>query len=166
MKWDRVTEICAAVAGFFLSLLGGWTVPLKVLAIFVILDYITGVAVAVAGKSKKTKRGGIDSRIVCKGLMKKVGVIIVVMVAVQLEQLVGLNHHGVSQAVIYLFISSEGISILENTSLLGVIKIPVLNNILEQLKPQNPKLGQILIEKGVLTEEQLKTALKEQGEKI
>ena len=162
MKWNKIADASVAALGGLFSLIGGWTIPLNVLVIFVVLDYITGLAVAFSGKSTKTSQGGISSEIGLRGIMKKAGIVVVIMVAAQLEKLLGFTHNAISQMVVCMFIANEGISILENTSILGVLQIPFLNKVLEQLKTQNPKLGQILIEKGDLTEAQLKSALKEQ----
>lgn len=165
MRLNKITEISAAVFGGLLSLVGGRTMPLGVLVVFVVLDYVTGLAVAFLGKSPKTSLGGISSEIGLRGIMRKAGIIVVIMVAAQLEKLLGLTHNAISQMVVYMFIANEGISILENTSILGVTQIPFLYKVLEQLKSQGPKLEQMLKEKGVVTEEQLEDALKEQEEK-
>jgi len=160
----KVIDVIAAILGFLLNLIGGWSLPLQVLVVFAVADYITGVIVALFGKSKKTTKGGLSSKIGLEGIMKKTGIIFVIMVAAQLEILLGFSHSMISQAIIYIFIANEGISILENTALLGVIRIPFLLKVLEQLKNQTPKLGQILLDKGAITEDQLNDALSEQDE--
>lgn len=111
--------VCASgVGGVLSSLWGGWDVLLKALLIFMVTDYITGLCVAALGKSNKSLTGHITSNAAFTGLIKKVAEILLVLVAAQLETVTGTEI--IRNMVVMFFIGSEGLSIIENTGLLGV----------------------------------------------
>ena len=95
-----------------LYFLGGWDMALKTLLIIIALDYLTGVCDAIANKK-------INSKIGAKGIIKKVGYLIIVAVSVQLDQIVG-DTGAIRNLVIYFFVANEGISILENWGSMGL----------------------------------------------
>ena len=86
--------------------LGGIDIALQTLLIFIALDYITGVCQAIHNKK-------VNSSIGVKGIIKKVGILVVVGMAVRLDQIIG-NSGAIRSLVIYFFVANEGISILEN----------------------------------------------------
>lgn len=119
-------EICLAVisilGGWIATLFGGWSTALNVLMIFMTADYITGLVVAgVFHNSKKTDTGALESRAGWKGLCRKGGTLLVVLIAAQLDLL--MHSTFIRDAVVIYFVGIEGISILENLGLMGV-KIP------------------------------------------
>lgn len=83
------------------------------------LDYVTGLLVAgVFHNSPKTDGGGLESRAGLKGIVRKMGMLFLVMVAVQLDILAGTDMCR-DFAVMFLC-ANEGLSILENLGLMGV----------------------------------------------
>ena len=65
--------------------------------------------------------------------------------------------------IIFYYIATEGMSILENINLCGVKYPPQLHKIFEQMKEQEtPKIGEMLVVKGLITREDLDKTLKEQ----
>lgn len=119
-------EICLALisilGGWIATLFGGWSTALNVLMIFMTADYITGLVVAgVFHNSKKTDTGALESRAGWKGLCRKGGTLLVVLIAAQLDLL--MHSTFIRDAVVIYFVGIEGISILENLGLMGV-KIP------------------------------------------
>ena len=119
-------EICLAVisilGGWIATLFGGWSTAFNVLMIFMTADYITGLVVAgVFHNSKKTDTGALESRAGWKGLCRKGGTLLVVLIAAQLDLL--MHSTFIRDAVVIYFVGIEGISILENLGLMGV-KIP------------------------------------------
>ena len=109
--------------------LGGLDIALKTLLIFMLLDYITGICKAIVNKK-------INSIIGIKGIIKKVGYLIIVALSVQLDNITG-GTGALRTLVIYFFVANEGISVLENW---GSIGLPLPNKImetLEQLKKEN-----------------------------
>ena len=91
------------------------------------IDYITGIIFAVMGKSPKTEHGGLSSSEAFKGLLHKALILLVVLLAALLDHAVSISADiefaAVAGATCLWFIASEGMSILENASLMGV-KIP------------------------------------------
>lgn len=112
-----------------LYFLGGWDMALKTLLIIIALDYLTGVCDAIANKK-------INSKIGAKGIIKKVGYLIIVAVSVQLDQIVG-DTGAIRNLVIYFFVANEGISILENWGSMGLPLPEKVMEVLEQLKKEN-----------------------------
>ena len=112
-----------------LYFLGGWDMALKTLLIIIALDYLTGVCDAIANKK-------INSKIGAKGIIKKVGYLIIVAVSVQLDQIVG-DTGAIRNLVIYFFVAIEGISILENWGSMGLPLPEKVMEVLEQLKKDN-----------------------------
>lgn len=112
-----------------LYFLGGWDMALKTLLIIIALDYLTGVCDAIANKK-------INSKIGAKGIIKKVGYLIIVSVSVQLDQIVG-DTGAIRNLVIYFFVANEGISILENWGSMGLPLPEKVMEVLEQLKKDN-----------------------------
>ena len=112
-----------------LYFLGGWDMALKTLLIIIALDYLTGVCDAIANKK-------INSKIGAKGIIKKVGYLIIVAVSVQLDQIVG-DTGAIRNLVIYFFVANEGISILESWGAMGLPLPEKVMEVLEQLKKDN-----------------------------
>ena len=109
--------------------LGGLDIALKTLLIFMLLDYITGVCKAIVKKK-------INSIIGVKGIIKKVGYLIIVALAVQLDITTG-GTGALRTLVIYFFVANEGISILENWGSMGLPLPKKITEVLEQLKKEN-----------------------------
>lgn len=108
------------VAGAFIArLFGGWDSALTTLIIFMLIDYITGMAVAgVFHKSAKSENGALESRAGWKGLCRKGVMLLVVLVACRLDITVGSTF--IKDAAVIAFIVNETISIIENAALMGV----------------------------------------------
>ncbi len=101
-------------------LLGGWDAALQALVLFMAVDYATGLVVAgVFKNSTKTDNGAVETRAGLKGLIRKVGILVMVMVVAQLELIL---HDGIfcRNVVVIFFIINEALSILENLGLMGV----------------------------------------------
>jgi toxin secretion/phage lysis holin len=120
----------ALVGGLLVGLMGGWDVALQVLVLFVVLDYITGVAAAFVQKK-------LDSSVGFCGILKKVGIFVVVALGASLDSLTG--QAVMRSLVIFFYIANEGLSVLENLGRAGVA-IPVpLKDALERLRDKEGK---------------------------
>lgn len=141
MKWTWFDSVCACVgaAGAWIAnTLGGWSGAMSTLAIFMILDYITGVIVAaVFHKSGKTEDGRLSSKAGWKGLCKKFTVLMFVFIAYRIDVL--LQAEFVRDAVIITFSTNELISILENLGLMGIPIPKPIENAIEVLKQKTEK---------------------------
>lgn len=123
----------ALVGSAVANALGGWDAALEVLIALMAADYVTGVLVAaIWQRSSKSESGALDSRAGFKGLCKKCVVLLLVWIAVLLDQAMGVAY--VRTAVVLFFIGNEGLSLLENIGLMGVPFPSFLKNALEALK--------------------------------
>ena len=110
----------------FIYLMGGFDVALKCLLITIVIDYITGILKAI--KKKK-----LNSEVGSKGIVKKVGILCLVAIAVVIDELTG-NHGVIRNLVIYYEVANEGLSIIENLGELNVGVPKIIKDTLEQLK--------------------------------
>lgn len=130
---DKVATIAAALFGAFLGLLGGWDATIGLLILAMVLDYLSGLALGFMNKSKKTPKGGLDSRIGTVGILKKALILVVVMIGAACDRLLG-DKSAFRDMVIFFYIANEGLSILENVANAG-IDVPLkIKNVLEQWK--------------------------------
>lgn len=121
-----IKNIFSVLATFFVYILGGFDVALISLLIVLCIDYITGVFSAFYNKKLSSKQG-------VKGIIKKVSYLLVVALAVVIDNLLGQS--GIIRSlVIYFFVANDGLSIIENMAEMD-IKLPKkLIDALEQLK--------------------------------
>lgn len=118
-------SVVALLATFLTYLFGGWDIALAILITFMILDYITGIIVAII---KKT----LNSEVGFNGLVKKCTILIVLIVGAMLDRL--LNGDWVFRTLVaYFYIANEGVSLLENASNIGIPIPAKIKDALEQL---------------------------------
>lgn len=99
--------------------IGGVDTMFIILCVFLLVDYITGLIVAIVFKnSTKTESGKLNSAVSFKGLCKKFFVVVLVGVAHLLDVALGTNF--IRGGVVVAFISNETISIVENAGLMGI----------------------------------------------
>jgi len=130
---NAVLAILGAIGSSIAYILGGWDTALQTLLLFMGVDIVTGYLVGgVFHKSEKTEGGRLESRAGFKGLCRKGVILLIVLVAAQLDALMQTDI--VRNAVIIAFIANELLSIIENAGLMGV-KIPTaLQNAIEVLQ--------------------------------
>ena len=112
---------------------GGWDAAMAALVICMGVDYLSGSIVAlVFHNSRKTDTGAYDSGYGLKGLSKKCLMLLFVLVAVQIDRILGVDY--VRDAVCIGFCSNEILSITENLGLAGVPLPQTVVKALEQLQ--------------------------------
>lgn len=142
---DRIKLALMSIAGAIgssiaSSLVGGWDKGIKTLVIFQAIDYIMGLIVAgVFHKSKKTPNGKLKSDIGWMGICKKIGTLFMVLVAAQLDLLIGWNM--IRDGVVIAFIVNETISITENAGLMGIHVPKIFSHAIDVLTDKNDKLN-------------------------
>ena len=125
--WNWVQLALAAVGGFLGWFLGGLDGFLYALIAFVVIDYLTGVLCAIADKK-------LSSEIGARGIFKKVLIFSLVGIAHILDtEVLGGDSGALRTAVIFFYLSNEGVSILENASHLGLPIPEKLKAVLQQL---------------------------------
>ena len=68
---SKVIRIASLAAGAIAALFGGWTPGLTILSVMMAVDYLTGVLVAITGKSPKSAGGGLSSKAGFTGIARK-----------------------------------------------------------------------------------------------
>ena len=124
--WNMIQFLFAGIGGWLGYFLGGCDGLLIALLLFVITEYITGVMCAIADKK-------LSSAVGFKGICRKVLIFLLVGIANILDMQVIGTGSVLRTAVIFFYISNEGVSLLENAGHLG-LPIPVkIKSVLEQL---------------------------------
>ena len=124
--------VVAAVGGYIGYFLGGWDGFLYALVAFVVIDYLTGIMAAILEKR-------LSSEVGFRGIFKKVLIFSLVAVAHIIDSQLIQTGSAIRTAVIFFYLSNEGISIVENASKIG-LPIPVkLKTVLEQLNKEESK---------------------------
>lgn len=116
----------AALGGELGSVLGGWDGFLYALVVFVVIDYITGVMCAISDKT-------LSSEVGFRGICRKVLIFFLVGVANILDVNIIGSGSVLRTAIIFFYISNEGVSLLENASHLGLPIPKKIKSVLEQL---------------------------------
>jgi len=124
MKW-----FYAALCGLFSYIFGGMDKLLSILIIFILIDFVSGFIKAWAKKE-------FTSSVFYIGGVKKIGILLIVVVAAQLDQLILGGTVLLRTAAISYYTANEGFSILENWGQLGLPLPKALKNALAKLKGQ------------------------------
>ena len=124
--WNMVQMVFAAVGGWLGYFLGGNDGLLIALVLFVAVDYLTGVMCAVSDKV-------LSSNVGFKGICRKVLIFLLVGIANILDIHVIGTGSVLRTAVIFFYISNEGVSLLENAAHLGLPVPGKIKDVLEQL---------------------------------
>ena len=134
--WNTIQLTFAAVGGWLGYFLGGCDGLLYALIAFVAIDYITGVMCAISDKT-------LSSEVGFKGICRKVLIFLLVGIGNIIDVQV-LGSPGVLRtAVIFFYLSNEGVSLLENAAHLGLPVPDAIKTVLEQLHDRsNGKEGQ------------------------
>lgn len=120
---ELFNAIVATICTGFIYLIGGFDVAMVCLLVAIVLDYLSGMI-----KAYETKT--LSSQIGLKGILKKVGVLLVVMLSVLIDRVTG-ETGAIRTLVIYYFVANEGLSIVENLAQAGV---PIPQSIKKALK--------------------------------
>ena len=124
--WNMVQLIFAAVGGWLGYFLGGCDGLLIALVVFAVVDYITGVMCAVSDKELSSKVG-------FRGICRKVLIFVLVGAGHILDtQIIG-DGIVLRTAVIFFYLSNEGVSLLENAAHLGLPIPKKLRDVLAQI---------------------------------
>lgn len=131
MNWKTKFDMLIAFFGGFISyLLGGWDIILTTLAIFMVLDYITGMIASFIEKTWNSEKGAV-------GLIKKGTIVLLVILGVFLDRLITGDKWVFRTVICMFYISNEGLSIVENCGRIGLPVPKRLLDALEQLRKDN-----------------------------
>ena len=132
--WNTIQLAFAAVGGWLGYFLGGCDGLLYTLIAFVAIDYITGVMCAISDKT-------LSSEVGFRGICRKVLIFLLVGIGNIIDVQV-LGSPGVLRtAVIFFYLSNEGVSLLENAAHLGLPVPDAIKTVLEQLHDRSDGKG-------------------------
>ena len=132
--WNTIQLIFAAVGGWLGYFLGGCDGLLYALIAFVAIDYITGVMCAISDKT-------LSSEVGFKGICRKVLIFLLVGIGNIVDAQVIGSGGVLRTAVIFFYLSNEGVSLIENAAHLGLPVPDKLKAVLEQLHDRAEKGG-------------------------
>ena len=130
--WNLIQFVFTAVGGWLGYFIGGCDGLLIALVVFVAVDYLTGVMCAISDKK-------LSSEVGFKGICRKVLIFLLVGIANILDvQVIGTGSV-LRTAVIFFYLSNEGVSLLENAAHLGLPVPEKMKDILAQLHDRAEK---------------------------
>ena len=132
--WNTIQMVFAAVGGWLGYFLGGCDGLLIALVVFAVVDYITGVMCAISDKK-------LSSEVGFRGICRKVLIFFLVGVANILDVEVIGTGSVLRTAIIFFYLSNEGVSLVENAAHLGLPVPEKLKAVLEQLHDRAEKGG-------------------------
>lgn len=118
-----MSSIISVIATTFLWLIGGIDIAFLCLIVAIVLDYMSGIIKAYNTKS-------LSSSIGFRGILKKIGILVLVMLSVVIDRIT-IDNGGIRTLVIYYFVANEGLSVLENLAQAG---IPIPKKLRDALK--------------------------------
>ena len=124
--WNWMQGVIAVLGGFLGWFLGGLDGFLYALIAFVVIDYLTGVMCAIVDKK-------LSSDVGFKGLFRKILIFVMIGVGHLIDTQVIGNGSVLRTAVIFFYLSNEGVSLLENAAYLGLPIPQKLKDVLAQL---------------------------------
>lgn len=141
----RLKTLITSAVGFswtavITALYGSVNDELKTLLILILIDLICGIiTAAIFKRSPKTKSGGLSSNEMRKGVFKKIGILLIVAVAHQIDVILHINY--IMYACEVTLIAEEILSIIESAGLMGIPIPSVIKNSIDLL---NRKVNDIL----------------------
>ena len=132
--WNTIQLIFTAVGGWLGWFLGGCDGLLYALLVFVTLDYITGIMCAIADHK-------LSSEVGFKGICRKVLIFALVGIGHVIDAHIIGTGSVLRTAVIFFYLSNEGVSLVENAAHLGLPVPEKLKAVLEQLHDRAEKGG-------------------------
>ena len=130
--WNTIQLVFTGIGGWLGYFLGGWDGLLYALIAFVVIDYVTGVMCAISNHT-------LSSEVGFKGICRKVLIFLLVGIGSILDAHVIGSGSVLRTAVIFFYISNEGVSILENAARLGLPVPEKIKVVLEQLHDRRAK---------------------------
>lgn len=128
--WNLIQIVFAALGGWVGHFLGGWDGPLYALVTFITIDYASGVMCAIVDRQ-------LSSEVGFRGICKKIVILVLVGIGSILDSQIVGSGGVIRTAVIFYYLSNEGVSILENAARLDLPIPEKLKNVLTQLKEES-----------------------------
>lgn len=130
---ETILAIVGVVGAFIAHALGGWSVAMSTLLIFMGVDLLSGILLAaIFHTSPKSTGGALESKAMAKGLVRKGMALLVVLIGARLDILLSINY--IRDSIVIAFCVNELLSIVENMGLMGVPMPEALVNAIDVLK--------------------------------
>lgn len=131
---ETIIKMIIGFTGASVSYLWGeWTALLGALLLFVVVDYVSGIAAGVV-------EGSLSSKVGYKGIAKKVLIFAMVAIGHTVDQILG-GGHLFRDAIIFFYLANELISILENAGRVGVPIPPIIQRAVQLLREKGGDKG-------------------------
>ena len=127
---ETMQYVITGIGGFLGWFLGGLDGFLYALLVFVVVDYLTGLMAAFIQKK-------ISSEVGFRGICRKVAIFCLVGIAHILDTQVIKTGSVLRTAIVFFYLSNEGISILENITIIGLPVPQKLRDVLEQIREKD-----------------------------
>lgn len=119
----------STVGGLLGSVFGDWDGFIFALIVFISIDYISGLMAAVVEKK-------LSSEVGFRGLFKKAVILMIVAMGQIIDSRILKQGGIIRTAVIFYYLSNEGLSIIENVARIGLPVPEKLKQTLKQLKSE------------------------------
>lgn len=129
MNEETFCLLMGEIGTVILWMFGGIDIAMQCLLIAIAIDYVSGLI-----KAFNTKT--LDSKIGFKGILKKIGILCIVALAVVVDRITG-DAGAIRTLVIYYFVANEGLSVLENLSIAGLPIPASIKKALQALKKES-----------------------------
>ena len=127
---ETMQYVITGIGGFVGWFLGGVDGFLYALLVFVVVDYLTGLMAVFIQKK-------ISSEVGFRGICRKVAIFCLVGIAHILDAQVIKTGSVLRMAIVFFYLSNEGISILENITIIGLPVPQKLRDVLEQIRDKD-----------------------------
>lgn len=130
----KIKYILCSVSSIVVDALGGWDIWLTALITTICLDILTGSIKSLLMKSNKTLSGGLNSKSMFEGGIKRIFGLLLVALATVLDTIISPDDTYIRVMVVSYYIANESLSILENIGACGIPLPQFLYSILDSLK--------------------------------
>ena len=130
----KIKYILCFVSSIVVDALGGWDIWFTALITTICLDILTGIIKSLLMKSNKTLSGGLNSKSMFEGGIKRIFGLLLVALATVLDTIISPDDTYIRVMVASYYIANESLSILENIGACGIPLPQFLYSILDSLK--------------------------------
>lgn len=130
----KIKYLSCFISSIVVNALGGWDVWLVALIATICFDIITGIIKSLLMKSNKTQSGGLNSKVMFEGGVKKFFILLLVALSTVLDTIISPDTTYIRIMVVSYYIANESLSILENIGACGIPLPRILYSILDNLK--------------------------------
>lgn len=137
---NELKMLFSFIGSLIICSLGGWNKSLLTLTFFIAVELLIGLLKGFCGKSEKSENGGISSKVMRQGFIKKFLIYVYVAIGHFLDGYIGIDF--CRESICIYFIINELISITENIGILGVPIPTIVNKCIDILKDKESKINE------------------------